>query len=146
MTTLVYREGTLAADTMGTVAGWIDGADKKKLFRLKDGRAAGVTGDYAAALRLVRWIDSNRVGEQPTGECRVIVLLREGGYEIFEDGGNWVENPRFAAWGSGMPAALGALHMDATADEAVKVAGKIDPHTGKFAVLMRIEESANVDG
>lgn len=128
MTTVAYRDGILAADSRGTCAGWVQPGKETKLFRLQDGRAAGVTGQWAIAKRLLDWIESDRSTAQPEGDARVIVVGKR--IEVFEDGHSYIENAKFMAWGSGMPPALGALHAGASAVEAVRIASLVDTLSG----------------
>ena len=47
MTTIAYRNGVLAADGLGTRGSWLLPGKAQKLFRMKDGGMAAITGDYA---------------------------------------------------------------------------------------------------
>src|SRR5437868_819710 len=129
MTTVVYRDGILAADSRGTCAGWITPAKETKLFRLQDGRAAAVTGQWAIAKKLLDWVQGDRSAPQPEGDARVIAIGK-GKIEVFEDGASYIEAAKFAAWGSGFPPALGALHAGASAEDAVRIACLVDPSSG----------------
>ncbi|MBZ9873080.1 hypothetical protein LB542_19725 [Mesorhizobium sp. BR1-1-9] len=137
MTTVAYRDGILAADSRGTCSGWIQPGRETKLFRLIDGRAAGVTGQWAIAAKLLKWIESDRSESQPEGDARVVVIGKK--IEVFEDGHSYIEAAKFMAWGSGMPPALGALHAGASAVEAVRIAGLVDTLTGGRVISMQCE-------
>lgn len=137
MTTIAYRDGILAADSRGTCSGWIQPGKETKLFRLQDGRAAGVTGTWAIAVRLLKWIESDRSTDQPEGDARIVAVGRK--IEVFEDGHSYIETAKFMAWGSGMPPALGALHAGASAVEAVRIAALVDTLTGGKVISMECE-------
>jgi len=108
VTTIVYRSGVLAADSLATRGQWKLPGVTAKLFRMKDGGMAGVTGDYAPAVRYA--------------------------------GGAYTEDvSTFCAWGSGMPCALAALHMGASAAKAVSVAAVVDTSTGGNVITMKCE-------
>lgn len=138
MTTVAYRDGVMAADSRGTLSGWVLPGRETKLLRLKDGRVAAITGDSAQGEALLLWIRGDRSSPQPRGECCVIVAGRR--LQIFENGHHYLEPAKFMAWGSGMPVALGALHAGATASEAVRIAGLVDPATGGKIVSMKVEQ------
>lgn len=137
MTTIVYRDDILAADSRGSCSGWIQPGKETKLFRLSDGRAAGVTGQWAVARKLLSWVESDQSTDQPDGDARVIAVGKK--IEVFEDGHSYIENAKFMAWGSGMPPALGALHAGASAVEAVRIASLVDPSTGGKVISMECE-------
>lgn len=140
MTTVAYRDGVVAADSRGTVGGWVLPTREAKLFRLDDGRVAALTGGYAGATRLLAWATGDKATPQPEiGEARVILFSPGGRVEIYEDGASYTEHAEFMAWGSGMPAALGALHAGADAAEAVRIAGLVDTHTDTRVQIMKIE-------
>jgi hypothetical protein len=66
-----------------------------------------------------------------------LVLTLSGSIFQFDSPGKWlaVDN-KFAAMGSGSPAAYGALHSGATPKQAVLAAGKVDPYTGMGTKLL----------
>jgi 20S proteasome alpha/beta subunit len=138
MTTVAWKDGILAADSRGTLAGWTVPGAERKLFRLKDGSVAAITGPLANGMQILRWIVGERTSKQPDGDARVIIVDAEGRIAVYEDGGFYYEEGLpFAAWGSGMPAALGAMHAGADAPEAVRIAGLVDPATGGAVCFIR---------
>lgn len=132
MTTLVFRDGELAADSRTTTGGTIDPGHSVKVRALPDGRLVGVTGQTAEAQRFVRWLEAGAHDEAPTlDDSRVVVVSLDGHIAVHEAAG-WYEaaGSDFYAWGSGAAAALGALHVGASAADAVRAATFVDPHSG----------------
>lgn len=132
MTTLTYRDRTLAADSRTTTAGTIDPGQSVKVRKLPDGRLVGTTGQTAEALRFVRWLEAGADGDAPAlHDSRVVIVSPDGGIAVHEAEGFYAaEGSEFYAWGSGAAAALGALHVGATAAEAVQAATFVDPNSG----------------
>lgn len=141
MTTIAYRSGVLAADSLATRGQWKLPGATAKLFRMKDGGMAGVTGDYAPAVRYVEWLNSGQDTDEPTlGDATIIRILPDLTCTVYEAGGAYIEDvSTFCAWGSGMPCALAALHMGASAAKAVSVAAVVDTSTGGEVVTMKCE-------
>lgn len=139
MTTIAYRDGVLASDSRATINGYVRPQRDVKLFRRGDGGVAAMTGESGGCFRLLKWIDGDRAKDQPDGDFRVILLHVDGRLEVFEGGGSYPLECEFNAWGSGMSAALGALHMGATAGQAVEAAILVDSLSGGDVVEMRAE-------
>lgn len=69
-----------------------------------------------------------------------LILTQSGKIFNFDTPSKWLEIPdKFAAVGSGSPAAYGALHMGASPREAVIAASKVDPLTGMGVKVLRIK-------
>lgn len=132
MTTLAFRSGTLAADSRTTTGGTIDPGLSKKVRRLADGRLVGTTGQSAEALRFVRWLEAGADGDAPAlHDSRVVIVETDGRIFVHEAEGWYpAAGSDFYAWGSGAAAALGALHVGASAAEAVRAATFVDPSSG----------------
>lgn len=153
MTTICYRDGVMAADTRVTVTCEAGGARAfrcEKLYRVKvkQGRRevpaiVGLAGGSFDGLAFLDWL----VGATPEPPQRLIegeaefsalVLNKHGLFEYDK----WCRPDRvlekFYAIGSGSKAALGAMHMGASARRAVAVACRIDPYTAAPIVTMRL--------
>lgn len=133
MTTIVYRDGVIAADTATFIH---DGNLRapfraSKLFRLSDGSVIGGAGLCRDIVRFGKWLET-RSGERPTmGNDYTIIQALPDGCVVIHDGSDEREiTGPFCAAGSGAMAAYGALFMGATAREAVEIAMKLDPWTG----------------
>jgi 20S proteasome alpha/beta subunit len=133
MTTIAWRDGILAADSRSMVGGWIEPHWVQKIFRMPDSRLVAITGNQAEARKLVNWLrerDRQDHADQPTGDCRAIVMHTDKRVQVYEDGCSYFATGSIGAYGSGAPAALGALHAGATAEEAIRIAALLDPNTG----------------
>lgn len=150
MTTIVVRDGVMAADSCATTTSEAGGARKtrcEKIFRkvLPNGETAliGTAGESAPGLVFVDWYGTDKPtpAELLEGEADIdiIVLTKRGVFEYDK----WCRGEKlkgkFHAIGSGAKAALGALHMGATAVAAVRVACKIDPYSTPPIVAMRLK-------
>lgn len=152
MTILVYRDGIIAADTM---CWWPDEGvlqEGHKLY-LDNVGAWAICGDAAQGNELRKSlieqrppnfkIDPNDDGEKKydaslyfvNREVREVKCYDTSmGYDVIE----WDET---CAMGSGAAIATGALHMGATAVEAVRAACVHSPHCGAPIEYIRLEES-----
>lgn len=140
MTTIAYRDGVLAADTLFTKDGIRHGFGQK-IFDAGSIGWFALMGFAPHAFRLRQWIEDGRQGEQPEG-C--VILVSPGGeIEIFEERGAQPEaGAPFHAYGSGEQIALGAMQAGATAEEAVLAAIAIDTQTGGEITVLRRETLA----
>jgi ATP-dependent protease HslVU (ClpYQ) peptidase subunit len=148
MTTIAFRDGIMAADTQETTGGDLT-ARCKKLYRCTDpkGRRVliGTAGGSFSGMVYVDWFKKG--GERPNVLDNIssdedFHNLIWDGKSLFEVNWLWrpikVPRPKFFAIGSGAGAALGAMHMGASAKEAVAVAKKIDIYTGGAIVTMKL--------
>ena len=125
MTTVVYRDGVLAADTLVTADG-IKVGHKSKLVRLKRSHLIGFAGDIKYYTKfLEREPEDNLTGEFSVIEVIDGRVLTYSGDNLPEQ----IEAP-FYAIGSGWEIAMGALAMGATAEEAIKITMEYDINTG----------------
>lgn len=133
MTTIVYRDGLMAADTASfTHEGNLRAPFRvSKLRRLSDGSVIGGAGMRRDIVRFGEWLET-RNGERPTtgNEYTIIQALPDGRVVIHDGPDEWEVRGVFCAAGSGAAAAYGALFMGASAREAVEIAMKLDPWTG----------------
>jgi ATP-dependent protease HslVU (ClpYQ) peptidase subunit len=155
MSTVVFRDGVLAADTL-----MVQGSIKcpESMHKLARGRTHPViyamAGKTAALAASVRILESMPVapwngGEFPArlpldGSCELVAFHRDGRIFSFETDGLWFEPAEvpFMALGSGSKAALGALHMGADAVQAVEIAALVDAYTGGPITSMRLSDIA----
>lgn len=135
MTTIVYRDGVLAADGRVTQNDTIVGDNFVKIHVLNDGGAVAVCGRPDECMPIVEWLKQASAGEQagPQPEIESSTLLHvtgDGRVRLLAEK-HWIEmDEPFIAAGSGSAAALGALHAGANAVEAVAAATKTDPYSG----------------
>jgi hypothetical protein len=140
MTTLAYRNGVLASDSACQCGGWRQPGAIEKIWRIKKRLVSG-TGDVNRIARFCRWVEAGMKGDAPEmgEESRGIVIEPSGRVREFEATGeiSLIEAP-FYAWGSGMPPALGALYMGATAERAVEIAILVDPNSDGATQVFRL--------
>jgi ATP-dependent protease HslVU (ClpYQ) peptidase subunit len=150
MTTIAFRDGYLAADSCITTSTEAGGSRKfrcEKLYRVRSGNGleavVGLAGGAYDGLAFLDWYVSrteappDRLLEGEADFC-ALVLTKHGLFEYDK----WCRPERvlerFYAVGSGAKAALGALHMGASAKASVAVACKIDPYTAEPVVVMSL--------
>lgn len=144
MTTIAYRDGILAADSRGMASGWIRPNPARKLRRVESVYGdwiVGICGEYARLEPFIKWLAAgpDRGTMPDMDSSTAIVLGRDGGLTVYEDGGHFSLDPAgYHAWGTGWPPAVAALHMGATAERAVEIAALVDNCTGLPVVTMSL--------
>lgn len=149
MTTIVYRDGIMAADSRVTTESEAGGHITHhcvKLYR-KAGSIVGLQGESSPGMLFLAWFGSKSpppaaLMESEADFC-ALVLNRKGLFEYDK----WcnaepVLMPRHRAYhaiGSGAKAAFGALAEGATARRAVAVACMFDPYTAPPVVWMSLK-------
>lgn len=132
MTTIAYRDGVLAADSLVTLGNTKVHGCYQKIQRI-DGYLVGSAGSVAACQAFIDWVKYAEDDQAPPkGEYNAIIVNHKGKLREIE-GGHFLPSPRgakFTAIGSGAPFALAAMYAGASATEAVKIAAKIDTSTG----------------
>lgn len=141
MTTIAYRDGILAADSLvsGEMVRW---GSTTKLAKAPCGWIGAACGDAGAASEFMWWVESQSIEpfmppffSAPEFKSPVDVdgLLIDGSGKIW----CWAGRPRFfhldadfTAIGSGSKIAMGAMAMGATAEQSVAVAAQFDVYTG----------------
>lgn len=150
MTTVAYRNGRLAADTLHCIAGMKANHSKISRCEDKEGReyliaSAGNVSDCAA---LEQWYKNGAVGipqytlfkdDVPTASA---LIVHEDGRVLYVDtyGHEISIQPHdFFAIGSGAAVAMGAMHAGATAVKAVEIAIMVDMSTGGTADCQTVD-------
>ena len=145
MTTIVYRDGVMAADSRVTITTEAGGARVgrcEKLYRVK-GCIIGTAGESAPGLVFIDWYKAGRKNDKVpealilgSADFTALVLTPHGLFEY----DRWCRGEKilnkFYAIGSGAKAALGAMHMGANAIRAVRIACEIDPYSSPPIVSM----------
>lgn len=147
MTTIVYRDGVMAADTRAYSGNTTPIGFKNKIKRMSDGSLIGVSSTKpGVGEALVEWIENGRnVDEIPDNACAsltAIHVLTNGDVMYYSDS-VFPSGPIFAPWyviGSGDHYAIGALECDVTAYGAVLVAAMHDPWTGGEVQTMMLND------
>lgn len=139
MTTVAYRDGVLAFDEQVTW-GNVKWATTTKARRIGD-MIVACSGCSSLCHAYLQWVEDNPalvLGLAPIQEWKqgaerdfdALIITNSGIYSHDGAGKPYPVKAAYLAIGSGMPFALGAMEMGATAVEAVKVAAKLDNSTG----------------
>ena len=142
MTTIAYVRGAMAADTLMIKGTTIIGQCVKIVRREKDGALCGGAGNLAWVQAFHIWfLDGENTDLPPMTEYDNGIIVRDGDgeIEIFEDGGSFCFEPRYAAIGSGKDFALAAMSLGADAETAIKTAMGFDPGTGGEVTVLSHE-------
>lgn len=144
MTTIVYRDGIMAADSRATIETEAGGARMfrcEKLYRksIKVGKRIeehilGFAGESSPALLYLDWYGSGvkdppQVFADMVSDFSVLILTKHGIFEADAYCRPERVIERFWAIGSGAKAALGAMHAGADAKRACLIATRIDPYS-----------------
>lgn len=139
MTTIAYRDGVLAADSLSTSNGLRDNVGRKiwRVGRLLVG-AAGGRGD---CLRFRAWVAEGCIGPNPfvgSEGGNGLVITPEGQVACWGTAGPWPVTSPFYSLGSGYQIAVGAMEMGASAEEAVRAAIVHDTCSGGPVQTLRL--------
>lgn len=136
MTTIAYRDGVLAADTLMTASNMRSGHMTKIMRR---GRLiigfAGASRNFEA---FRNWLGAGAEGSFASNDGNVFIIPPEGDAIVWGDGDTpWRETALFWALGSGEAPAMGAMAAGASAEEAVKAAIALDLSSGGEITVIR---------
>lgn len=141
MTTMAYRDGQISADSLGW-NGDICMGSVIKVGRMEDGSLWGVAGNLQYLDQLKKWAAKPEGDPPETKDTDFFMVCPDGHVRIWE-GVGWCElKAPFFAIGSGSSIALGAMHMGATAAEAVHAASCFDAFTGGEIVSFQLDQDA----
>ena len=137
MTTIVYKDGVLAADSLVTDRGCRMGS-AKKIISSRFG-LAGAVGHLGLMQAFLNWAATGRPADgrpvpDKTDDNDFEGLIITPAGQVLWYGGDMVAvdmtQSEYVCLGSGFRVAMGALEMGATAEQAVRVAAKVDTSTG----------------
>ena len=147
MTTIAYRDGVLAADSLIS-CGQTRIGSVRKIVRA-NGFLAALTGDMQDTVLLRRWLEAgcpeapNDDDASPWG-----TLGNDGGSGIVVDATGamvfdnklrrYAVDAPFLADGSGADIALGAMAAGASAEDAVRIACRLDTGSGEPVEAARL--------
>jgi hypothetical protein len=142
LTTIAYRDGWLAADTMGTDGHGCGWGRVVKIARMGPILAAAA-GQACLCRGFLDWFRAGMRGCPELGDKDLnadgMLFLPDGAIiEMSPLGAKTVE-ASFYSTGSGMDYALGAMAMGATAEAAVRIAAQFDTCTGGDITVLRHE-------
>lgn len=131
MTTIAYRDGVIAADSLVS-SGPNRAGHVVKIARGPDGTLAGAAGDMWACMTFLRAIETGSPlpAERGNDFDALVVDVRGKAHYVGDKGDPVPVDGDYFALGSGEAAALGAMEMGASAERAVAVAIKIDKGSG----------------
>lgn len=146
MTVIVYRDGIMAADRQSTISG-VRACEITKIARREsDGALIGVAGDAGLASAYMRWFVAGEPEPRPSlhvsadeHKTALAIIVRPGGGMEEHSVGGWakIEGP-FFAYGSGLEAAIAAMHMGADAMRAVEIANIVTTGCGMGIDVVRL--------
>lgn len=139
MTTIACTKTGIACDRQATHGGGMIFTLDSKVMKipvgnefLEEGGWIGFAGAVCYAVPAVNWI-VDPSGKAPRAKnCEFLVLSNSGDIYYLDEPTNWMKvgEPYFAI-GSGMHYAAAAMASGKTELEAVKIASKFDPNTGR---------------
>lgn len=146
MTTIVWRDGVMAADSRGYGGDKCPIGQKQKIRRLEDGTLVGCSSNTPGQPEAVLdWYaagaDIEKAPKFPENRFRFLAVKPDGMAFLGEDS-FYLAGPlraEFYAVGSGQEYALGALHMGASAERAVQIAVELDVWSGGAITVLRQE-------
>lgn len=129
MTTIAYRDGVLAADSLVTEGSSRAGmADKIGVARR--GGFWGVVGSLCYLNAYLEWLEAEEGKPPEAKETSLIRVMADGAIREWCEVG-WVDcRAPFYAFGSGGAYAMGAMAQGATAVQAVHIAIEYDTKSG----------------
>lgn len=146
MTTIAYRDSTMACDSQVTASETKYGK-AKKIRKLADGSLIGVCGDWAAAYRLLIGVREDgtvppSLLETTKGACALFVRPDQSTWFIEggPGGGMYPVNGAYLAEGSGAVAAMAAMMGGADATRAVQIACELDVNSSLPMFVERLGE------
>lgn len=131
MTTLAYRSGILASDSLVTSGGARSGLTARKIRRVGGALVAGC-GFIGELERFISWVAAGMTGDDPLrgGETNALLIAPGQPLLMFGSTGPWAVEADFVAMGSGEDFAFGAMAYGASAIEAIEVAIRFDVYSG----------------
>lgn len=143
MTTIAYRDGVLAADTLQT-SGSVRVGLTVKIDRRDDGTMVAACGDAAYAHKFRAWVMAGEQGDAPlpqrengNDEGSGIIFRPDGTVVRCEAGGLFTMTGPHHAFGSGREFALGVMALGMGALEGIKAAMAHCIYTGGEVTVLR---------
>lgn len=140
MTTIAYRSGILAADSLMTCNGLRDDY-RQKIFRVGKVLVGG-SGSSATCLKFRDWVAAGMQGESPFSgsDGGNGIVVSEAGLVCWGSSGPTpIINSSFYSLGSGYEIALGAMDQGASAEEAVRAAIRWDTRSGGDVTVLHLK-------
>jgi ATP-dependent HslUV protease subunit HslV len=125
MTVIAYRDGVMAADTLGSDS-VLKVSGMRKIARGPDGTLYGCGGRASICCDFLRWVDGGCDGDRPAlkrddDTADVLVARPDGSVSIWTWAGD-EDYPgcEYLSIGSGSAVAMGAMFMGALAEDSVR--------------------------
>lgn len=147
MTTIVYRDGVLAADTRAYSGGNTPIGQKVKIRALSNGELIGVsTPEPGVGEAIMDWYAAGaKENKKPTVPDNFhFIAVRPDGTALMGIDSLHLTGPLTAPWfavGSGSHYAMTALHLGKSAVEAVRIAAEFDAWTKAPFMELRHEDA-----
>jgi hypothetical protein len=145
VTTVAYKNGTMAGDTRISNETDIDVSAFRKVFHLKGGSLigfAGAVGDIQKAIDQLK-VNPNNLGfNADEDDFEAMIVLPNGKIRHYEERVWYDIDAKYFSIGSGSDAANVAMHMGADPRRAVQVAMKFDKSTGGKIHTVKLAGSA----
>jgi ATP-dependent protease HslVU (ClpYQ) peptidase subunit len=146
MTTIVYRDGVMAADSRAYSGDKHPIGAKTKIHRLGDGTLFGCSSSNVGADSILRrWVESGcqpPQGSDLKPDSFELLIVRKSGDVFYAHDNLDLTGPltaEFHSIGSGNQYAMGALSMGADAVRAVEIAAQCDVWTGGPITQLKLE-------
>ncbi len=148
MTTIAYRNGTIAADS-GMCVGDMRLGQIRKIGYHATGGVCGGAGFAGYVAAFIKWFEGGERGKPPVAttdneQLSRAIIIRPGKLDVietYEPEGPFEISVDYYALGSGREVALGAFFVGAEARDAVRAAIEHEKHTwgriDRFDVLLR---------
>lgn len=149
MTTIAFKDGVLAADSL-IFSNHVRSGFVKKIVRLNSGALIAGAGEWAMLMPYAEWFNADQPGSQPANANFTLLHVNQYGLcRVYESGG-WLDHDPAEPWanGSGGTIALVAMHCGKSAVEAVRLAIKLDSGSGGMVHAGRIDhhDRAPIEG
>lgn len=139
MTTIVYRDGVLAADTQVNGCNNCPVGSLTKVGATPDGYWWAFTGQAQQQAAAAEWAQK-RIDDPPKTEEGCLILITPEGAVREWWGNGWLQcEAAFFAWGSGERMARAAMMAGADPHRAVEIASALDTDTGGEITVLRWE-------
>lgn len=136
MTTVVANKNSMASDSLCSHGGLKSAATK--IIKV-NGDLIGVAGDLSDLYKFIKWYKNKKLKMVPINSD-ILVLTKKGDLYTYEDDIGICVQEEFYAIGTGSYAAMAAMYMGATPEEAVEVACKVDIFSGGEVKCLKKEE------
>ncbi|MCP5005525.1 MAG: hypothetical protein GY941_16540 [Planctomycetes bacterium] len=141
MTTIAYKDGVLAADSMVCTKNGIKIAQINKIIKNKNGMA-GIAGNLGDVSKIKEWMnigaDINKLLDFSKGSS-AIFIKPDGSINFIEEGSVINVAADFVAVGTGEEIAMASMMAGVSAKKAVHIACKLDAYSGGKIKTVRMK-------